>query len=65
MLGWHDPEELLAAMSEDTFRKWQLFWSEEPFGPQVETMMAAGIAAAAAHSSDPDAFLPLTVDVDG
>lgn len=52
---------MLAGMSEETFQKWRLFWSEEPFGPQVETLMLAQCAAAMG-GGEPDSFLPLTVD---
>jgi hypothetical protein len=51
---------MLAEMTEDTYQRWRLFWSEEPFGWQVQNMMMASVAAAAAHSGDVDSFLPMT-----
>lgn len=55
---------MLAGMDEDTYQLWQRFYAEEPFGPGVQNMMAAQSAAAAAGSSDVDAFLPMTATVD-
>jgi hypothetical protein len=47
-------------MDEEVFQGWLKFWSEEPFGPQVENLMRARIAACAAGSNDEDSFLPMT-----
>jgi hypothetical protein len=64
MLGRLDPYEMLAEMDGDLFAGWMTFWAEEPFGPQVENMMRARIAACAAMNGDEDLFLPITASVD-
>lgn len=62
MLGQVDPEEMLAGMTEKTYQQWVRFFAEEPFGPQVETLMLANVAASMS-GSDPANFLPITVEV--
>ena len=52
---------MLAEMDESLFQRWLKFWAEEPFGPQVENMMLARVAAAASWSEDYGPFLPITV----
>jgi len=60
MLGKANPYAMLAGMDEEVFQGWLKFWSEEPFGPQVENLMRARISASAAMSGDEDSFLPMT-----
>jgi hypothetical protein len=51
---------MMGEMPESVFLGWGQFWAEEPFGPQVENLMRARIAACAAGSNDEDSFLPMT-----
>ena len=55
---------MLAGMSELTYQKWLKFFGEEPFGPHVENLMMANVAAAASWGGDPADFLPITVEVE-
>jgi hypothetical protein len=65
MLGYANPAKMLQDMGDiETLNKFKQFYLEEPFGPGVANLMSAQIAAAAAHSDDPDAFLPLTASGD-
>ncbi len=60
MLGQTDPGEMMENMTEKTFRLWQLYFLNEPFGPGVDAVSRAVMAAAACHSDDWEAFLPMT-----
>lgn len=62
-LGQTDPDEMLAGMTEKTYQRWLKFFAEEPFGPQVENLMLANVAAAASGGEAAN-FLPMTVSPD-
>jgi hypothetical protein len=53
---------MLAGMDEVTFQNWLRFFGEEPFGPQVQNLMMAQTAAAAAMGETAD-FLPMTAPI--
>jgi hypothetical protein len=48
---------MLAEMSEATFRDWQQYYAEEPFGPGVLNLMLARVAGAAAGEPEGN-FIP-------